>query len=234
LYGRPWNPAKPVIWWDEAQKKWLGDVPDGAYPPMAIDPANAKSPFIMKPSGYASLFCHTILADGPLPEHYEPWESPVENLLSHTQFTPTAVIWSDDLNRKGTVERYPIVATTVRLCEHWQAGAMSRNLPWLVELFPEMFVELSPELAAEKGIGNGDKVVVESARGSIEVKAHVTSRLQPLNVAGRMVHQIAIPWHWGYAGISTGPSANILTPHVGDPNTVIPEFKAFLCDVRRA
>jgi formate dehydrogenase major subunit len=234
LYGRPWNPEKPVIWWDEAQKKWLGDVPDGAWPPIATDPEHISRPFIMKPSGYASLFCHLILADGPLPEHYEPWESPMQNPLSRTQFNPAGIIWKGDLNRQGDIRRYPIVATTFRLCEHWQAGQMTRNLPWLVELFPEMFVEMSPELAAEKEVKDGDRVTVVSARGIIECYAVVTRRLQPFQVNGRVVHQIALPWHWGYMGLSTGPSANLLTPHVGDANTMMPEFKAFLCNVEKA
>ncbi len=233
-FGNPWNPAKAVIVWDSNEKKWLGDVPDGPWPPMALEKENGRRPFIMKPSGYASLFCHLILADGPLPEHYEPWESPVRNLLSKTQFSPAFVIWKGAQNAKGEPDRFPIVATTIRLCEHWQAGQMTRNLPACVELFPEMFVELSPELAAERGINDGDRVIVESARGSITVLANVTPRLQPFRIDGKMVHEVALPFHWGYMGMATGESANVLTPHVGDANTMIPEFKAFLCNVRRA
>jgi formate dehydrogenase major subunit len=111
---------------------------------------------------------------------------------------------------------------------------MTRNLPWLVELFPQMFVEVSEELAAEKGLHNGDAVVVETARGSIETQVAVTRRLAPFRINGQTVHQIALPWHWGYTGLSVGQSANILAPNVGDANTMIPEFKAFLCDIRRA
>ena len=111
---------------------------------------------------------------------------------------------------------------------------MTRNLPWLVELQPEMFVELSEELAAEKDVTNGSKVIVESARGKVTGVAIVTKRFQPFQLNGKIVHQIGLPWHWGYAGLSTGDSANLLTPHVGDANTMIPEYKAFLCNVKKA
>ncbi len=111
---------------------------------------------------------------------------------------------------------------------------MTRNLPWLVELQPELFVEMSEELAADKGIKPGDQVVVESARGQVEGVAIVTKRFRPFSINGQTVHQVGVPWHWGYSGIATGGSANVLTPHVGDANTMIPEYKAFLCDVRKA
>ena len=111
---------------------------------------------------------------------------------------------------------------------------MSRNLPWLVELMPDMFVELSEELAAEKGIANGDKVIVETARGKVEGVAVVTMRFKPFQINGSTVHEIGMPWHWGYTGLSKGDSANMLTPHVGDANTMIPEFKAFLCNISKA
>ena len=231
LNGVAWDKEHPVIWWQDG--KWLGDVPDGGWPPMAVDPAKTKYPFIMKPEGHARLFGMGH-ADGPFPEHYEPWESPVKNLLSGTQNDPAFKIWASEMDYKGTPDKYPIVATTYRLSEHWQAGQMSRNLPWLVELMPEMFVEISEELAAEKGIENGGKVVVETARGSVNAVAIVTTRFQPFNVNGSVVHQIGLPWHWGYIGLSTGDSANMLTPHVGDANTMIPEFKAFLCNLRKA
>ncbi|MDQ1301275.1 MAG: formate dehydrogenase major subunit [Chloroflexota bacterium] len=231
LNGQPWDAKRPVIRWDGA--KWVGDVPDGGYPPLAVDPTKAKLPFIMNAEGRARLF-GTGLVDGPLPEHYEPWESPVANALSNTQNNPTIVIWAKEIQQRGDPGRYPIIATTYRLSEHWQAGQMTRNLPWLIELFPQMFVEISEELAKEKGLRNGDKVIVETARGSIETQVAVTRRLEPFTFAGRSLHQIALPWHWGYAGLSVGQSANILAPNVGDANTMIPEFKAFLCDIRRA
>jgi formate dehydrogenase major subunit len=231
LDGVPWDKEHPVIWWRNG--KWDGDVPDGGWPPMALDPEKTKYPFIMKPEGHARIF-GMGRADGPFPEHYEPWESPVDNLLSGTQNDPAFKIWGSEMDLKGDRDRYPIVCTTYRLTEHWQAGQMTRNLPWIVELMPEMFVELSQELAAEKGIVNGGRVIVETARGKVEGVALVTARFKPFQINGQTVHQVGLPWHWGYTGISTGDSANMLTPHVGDANTMIPEFKAFLCDVRRA
>jgi len=231
LNGNPWDVEHPVIKWNSLTSKWVGDVPDGGWPPMAVDPEKTKYPFIMKTEGHAHIF-GPGLADGPFPEHYEPWESPITNPMSGTQSDPAIKVWRPE--EQGSPDKYPIVATTYRLTEHWQAGAMTRNLPWLVELMPEMFVELSEELAAEKSITNGSKIIVESARGRVEGVAIVTKRFQPFQLNGKRVHQVGLPWHWGYAGLSTGDSANLLTPHVGDANTMIPEYKAFLCNVRRA
>jgi len=228
LDGVPWDKEQPVIWWQEG--KWVGDVPDGGAPPMNQGGYNA---FIMKPEGVANIFGRGR-ADGPLPEHYEPWESPVENLMSKQHNDPAFKIWASELDKKGTADDYPIVATTYRVVEQWQAGQMTRNLPWIVELQPEMFVEISEELANEKGITNGGKVIVETARGKVEGVAIVTKRFQPFQLNGKKVHQIGMPWHWGYTGLSKGDSANVLTPHVGDANTMIPEFKAFLCNIKKA
>jgi formate dehydrogenase major subunit len=234
LDGVPWDTEHPVIWWQNGG--WKGDVPDGGWPPMAVDPAATKYPFIMKPEGHARIF-GMGRADGPIPEHYEPWETPlVTNPLSGQLNDPAFKIWPDVSGRpqeKGTPDQYPIVATTYRVVEHWQAGQMTRNQPWLVELQPEMFVEISEELAAVKGITNGGKVIVETARGSVSAVAIVTKRFKPFQLNGKTVHQVGMPWHWGYMGLSTGDSANILTPHVGDANTMIPEFKAFLCNIRK-
>ncbi len=223
LEGNPWNPEKPVIRWDSGAERWVGDVPDGGPPP------GKAYPFIMKPHGRAHLFGMGTV-DGPLPEHYEPWESPVNNPMSSVQSDPLLKAWEDE---RGARERYPILATTNRVVEHMHAGGMSRNLPWLVELQPQMFVELSEELAAEKGITSGDSVVIESARGKIEAVAIVTKRLRPFQVNGQVVHQIAMPWHWGYVGLSTGDSANLLTARVADSNTMIPEYRAFLVDISK-
>lgn len=222
--GQPWDPKRAVIRWDADAKKWEGDVPDGGWPP------GARLPFIMRPEGVGCLFA-VALADGPLPEHYEPVESPVKNPISRVQFSPVCKIW--DPQSLGDPREFPIVATTYRVCEHWQAGAMTRNMPWLVELMPDVFVELSPELARRKGIRTGEWVRVRSKRGEMRARALVTNRFEPMLIAGRMVDQIGIPWHWGYAGLATGDSANLLTANVGDPNTFIPEFKAFLCDVAK-
>ncbi len=224
--GEPWDKAHPVIQWDAASEKWVGDVPDGGTPPGTI------RAFIMKPEGVARLFGFGR-ADGPFPEHYEPWESPVLNLMSSTQINPVFKIWDSEMDLKGEADRFPIVATTYRLTEHMQSGAMTMYLPWLTELQPEMFVEMSEELAAERGIANGERVLVESARGQVEAVAMVTKRFKPFNINGQVVHQVGLPWHFGYLGIVTGDSANVLTPHVGDANTMIPEYKAFIVNVRK-
>jgi len=231
LNGEPWDKEKPVIWWQDG--KWVGDVPDGGWPPMAVDPQATKYPFIMLAEGHARLF-GAGRTDGPLPEHYEPWESPVKNIMSGTETDPAALYGDSAGDQKGDVSKYPYVATTYRLVEHWQTGPMTRNLPWLAELQPDMFIEMSEELAAEKGIVNGGKAIVESARGELECIVLVTKRFKPLQINGKVVHEIGMPWHWGYSGLVTGPSANVLTPHVGDANTMIPEYKAFLCNVRKA
>ena len=137
-------------------------------------------------------------------------------------------------NNWGKPDKFPIVATTYRIVEHWQAGGMSRWLEWLAECQPEMFVEMSRELASEKGISNGDKVKISSARGEIEAVAVVTARFKPFVINGKPVHQVGMPWHFGWGGIASGAIANDLTPHVGDGNTTIPEYKAFLVDIQRA
>ena len=229
LNGVPWDKEHPVIWWKDG--KWVGDVPDGGWPPMAVDPEKTKYPFIMKPEGHGRLF-GPGMAEGPLPEHYEPWEAPVENAMSKQQNNPAFKIWHPE--EQGTADKYPIVCSTYRVSEHWQGGQMTRNMPWVVEMMPEPFVEMSEELAAEKGIANGDRVIVKSARGQVNMVAVVTKRFKPFQMNGRQVHQVGVIWHWGYTGLSTGDSANVLTPHVGDANTMIPEYKAFLVNVRKA
>ena len=230
--GRPYAPRKAVVAYDWAQGKWTGDVPDGGWPPLenpdgTPNPAGKYS-FIMRKEGHACLFASSLV-DGPFPEHYEPLESPVQNSMSKTHNNPVIKIWRSE--EIGDREEFPIVATTYRVTEHWQAGAMTRSIPWLVELQPDSFMEMSEELAAEKGIKNGDMVTVRTKRGAIDVRALVTRRLRPFLVHGRTVHQVGLIWHFGYTGLATGASANELTPHVGDANTMIPEFKAFLCDV---
>ncbi|MFH1924792.1 MAG: molybdopterin dinucleotide binding domain-containing protein, partial [Planctomycetota bacterium] len=232
--GRPWAEGKAVVHFDWERGRWTGDVPDGSWPPPQTPDGRhhpeGKHAFLMLPDGRACLFAPS-LADGPLPEHYEPLESPVANLLSPQETNPIAKRWrAGDLGRP---DEYPIVATTCRVSEHWLGGAMSRNLPWLVELVPDAFVEISRELAQRKGIANGDRVTIRSARGQINVYALVTGRLRPLEVDGNMIEQVAIVWHFGYEGLATGQSANLLTPPVGDAEAMIPEYKAFLCNLEK-
>ena len=237
--GKPWNGERALIWWDPEGElpggkkgKWVGkDVPD-FRPDLAPEVKGGGNPFIMRADGKGGLWAP--LVEGPFPEHYEPVESPVRNLLSPTQSNPLAAIYKADLDRLGDPKDFPIVATTYRLTEHMHTGSITRNLPWLVELMPSLFCEMSRELAAEKGIQNGDPVVVRSARGEVRAVAYVTGRIRPFKLAGRVVHQVGIPWHWGFMGMAKGDSANLLTPHVGDANTRIQESKAFLVDVRKA
>lgn len=230
LSGNPWSPEKASIWWDGA--KWTGkDVPD-FNSGLAPGSPGGSNPFIMLPDGVGSIFGK--LKEGPLPEHYEPFESPVANVLSSVQLNPVVKVPYTSMNKQGSADIYPLVGTTFRVSEHWQGGSMTRNLPWLAELMPEMFVEISESLAAAKGIVNGGQVIVSSARGEIYAKALVSKRIKPLAVNGKTVEQVALPWHWGHQGVVTGASANVLTANVGDGNTNIPEYKVFLVDVRKA
>jgi formate dehydrogenase major subunit len=244
--GRPWSERKRYVWWDPERGEWTGyDVPD--FPrdkrpdyrapddAAAMDAISGTDPFMLMPDGRAWLYAPAGLMDGPLPTHYEPIETPVENLLYPEMDTnPAAARWKRPENPYHAVgdPRFPVVATTFRLTEHHTAGAMSRNLPWLAELQPEMFVEVGPELAAERGIEDGGWLVVATVRGEVEARARVTERMRPLRIDGRRVHQIALPWHWGYGGGSRGDAANDLGVLSGDPNVMIQESKAFSCDVR--
>jgi formate dehydrogenase major subunit len=226
LKGKPYNPEKPVIEWNG--KKWVGDVPDGGWAP------GTKYAFIMRKNGFGQLF-GPGRADGPFPEYYEPLECPVKSHpFSHTLHNPTALAFASE--EKAVCDpRYPLVGTTYRVTEHWQTGVMTRNQPWLIEAEPQVFVEMSPELAELRGIENGSKVMVDSLRGSIWAKAIVTKRLKPFEVQGTTVHLVGLPWHFGWTWPKDGgDSANILTPSVGDPNTGIPETKAFMVNVRKA
>lgn len=226
--GEPLDPARAVIAWDPAEKKWKGDVPDGPWPPMADD-KEGRYPFIMVPEGHGRLYA-LDMKDGPFPEHYEPVESPVRNLLSPVQSNPVVKV---PKTVTADTARFPYIGTTYRVTEHWQTGSMTRNLPWLVELVPTMFVEISRTLAERKGIAHGEPVSVSTERGRVRATALVTSRLKPFDLGGRLVEQVGIPWHFGYAGLAQGDSANVLTTAVGCANTSIPEFKAFLCNIEK-
>ncbi len=231
--GKPWSKDKAVIWWDGVQKKWTGyDVPDFKAVVAPTEPGG-QSPFIMMKDGVGGVFAPS-LNDGPFPEHYEPYESPVPNMFSRQESNPTIMIFGGSFNKRGDRSKFPIVGTTYRVSEHWQSGSMTRNQEWLSELSAHMFIEMSEELAEEKGIKNKDKIIVSSARGEITAYAMVTKRFKPHIVDGKKIHQIGMPWHFGYKGFATGDTANRLTPHIGDANTTIPEYKAFLCNVRRA
>ncbi len=229
--GKPWDPKRPGIWWDEKQQLWLGDVPD--YPKDEPPGPNATLPFIMTGEGTGRLFT-TSVNDGPFPEHYEPMESPVINPLHpNVQTNPAVHIYDGVEGTFGTSEDYPYVGTTYRLTEH--EHFVTQHVQKLVALQPEAFVEVPAELAEEKGIETGDHVRVWSKRGKIEVRAVVTKRLGALEIEGKKVYHIGIPIHWGYVGIKTSKHwvANSLTPFVGDANTRTPEFKAFLVNIEK-
>jgi formate dehydrogenase major subunit len=244
LEGRPWDPKRAVIKWDQnkedpATKKpgvWVGDVPDGPAPPMAKE--TGKYPFIMMSEGKGGIF-GPGLAEGPFPEHYEALECPLEeNLMSKQRINPTVKLFGGKEDAFFSCDvRYPYVATTYRVSEHWQTGVMTRHQPWQLEMQPQVFVEMSEELAKEKGIGNGDKAIVTSARGELWAVAMVTNRFKPFKVGGSTIHQVGLPWHFGWQfpeDGSGGESANLLTPTIGDANTMIPETKAFMVNVRKA
>jgi formate dehydrogenase-N alpha subunit len=233
--GNPWS-KRPLVWWDAAGKKWAGnDVPDML--PVAPGEMHAatkvpgSTPFIMKDWGLGGLFAS--LKDGPFPCHYEPYESPTANLLHKQDKAPLATIYKSDHDKVGTAQEFPYVVTTYRLTEHQTSGVMTRNLPWLAEAFPYPFVEISVELAKEKGILNGDWVEVSSARGKVKVQAMVTQRLKPFTVGGKTVHEIGLPIHWAPIGIAKGDIVNNLTPQFVDPNVQIQESKAFLGNIRK-
>ena len=247
LQGKPWDKEHPVIEFKGevkdgkyVSKKWVGDVPDGGWYPMQNPDGSkrkdTKYPFIMKPEGHSHIF-GPGRADGPFPEHYEPIECPVEkNLLSSQLVNPVAPTYGTDMDiYKSCDPKYPFVGTTYRVSEHWQTGVMTRWQPWLLETQPQLFVEMSNELAKVKGIKNGEKVIVESARGKVEAVAIVTIRFRPFKIQGNVVHEVGLPWHFGWVYPKDGgDSANLLTPSTGDPNTRIPETKAFMVNVRKA
>jgi formate dehydrogenase major subunit len=243
--GKPWSNRKRYVWWDEAARQWVGyDVPDfpntkppnskGVWSKGGMDALDGDSPFIMKPDGKGWLFVPSGLVDGPLPTHYEPWEAPGANALyPKTPRNPVAKTFNVVGNKyiDPGDPNYPIVVSTYRLTEHHLSGQMTRWLPWLTALQPELFIEISPELAHERGIVNTGWVTVSTPRGAIECKALVTRRLQPFQVMGRTVHQVGMPFHWGYRGIVTGDITNDLAAMVADPNVTIHEAKVFMCQV---
>ncbi|MGF7184882.1 formate dehydrogenase major subunit [Desulfitispora alkaliphila] len=229
--GRPWDPERALFEYKGGQWEQK-DVPD--FNASVAPQVSAKTPFIMTEEGVGRLFTNST-NDGPFPEHYEPVESPVKNSFNKRKYMPVANVWENDLGklREFGDPNYPFIATTYRVTEHYQSGAMTRNTPSLVELVPEMFVEISKELAQEKGISPGEMVNISSPRGEIRARAMITPRVKPLTIGGITYHMIGMPWHWGHTGLSTGDSANKLVPNVGDANTTIPESKAFMCNLTR-
>ena len=249
--GKPWSEKKAYVWWDSKAKKWTGhDVPDfeltkaptykapkGSRGPEAL---SGNDPFIMQSDGKGWLFVPAGLKDGPLPAHYEPQESPVSNAVYPQQANPTRQVYKRDDNLsnpsghdKGS-EVFPYVFTTYRLTEHHTAGGMSRFLPYLSELQPEFFCEVSPELAEERGLRPNGWATIITARTAIEARVLITERIKPLKVGGKVIHQIGLPYHWGVGGeaLVSGDSANDLLGLTLDPNVHIQEAKASSCDIQ--
>lgn len=230
--GKPWAPEKAVIQWEG--DKWKGDVPDGGWPPMAT--GKGRYPFIMRKEGHGQLF-GPGREEGPFPEHYEPIETPIKKHPFSKQLNnPCAkIIDSDaDVRSRPADPRYPIVLTTYSLTEHWCGGSETRAVPWLLEAEPQLYVEMSPELAKEKGIKNGDPVIVENTRARVEAIAMVTMRMRPFKVMGKTVHEVGMPFCFGWMTPGAGDATNRLCISAGDPNTTIPEFKACLVNIKKA
>ena len=243
--GKPWSERKRYVWWDEEEGRWTGhDEPDFiADRPPSYRPAEdthgrdtlaGDHPFIMQADGRGWLYAPSGLQDGPLPTHYEPQESPVDNPLYGQERNPARMEWRrrDNPYHEVADPRFPFVITTYRLTEHHTAGGMSRWLTWLSELQPEMFCEVSPELAHERGLENGGWATIVTLRGEIEARVLVTRRLRPLRMRGRTLHQIGLPYHWGSEGRVVGDAANELISFVADPNVSIQESKALTGDIQ--
>ncbi|BDB39767.1 formate dehydrogenase subunit alpha [Mycobacterium kiyosense] len=249
--GKPWSERKKLVWWDAEHSRWVGhDVPDfpvdrapGSRPDPDVggpDGLAGDDPFIMQADGKGWLFAPKGMVDGPLPTHYEPQESPIANALYPQQQSPSRILfprkdnlWAPSGGEPGS-QVYPYVFTTYRLTEHHTAGGMSRWLPYLSELQPEMFCEVSPELAADRGLQPYGWATIISPRGAIEAKVLVTERMTPLTIGGRTIHQIGLPYHWGVGSdaVVSGDGANDLLGVTLDPNVQIQESKAGSCDIR--
>jgi formate dehydrogenase major subunit len=247
--GKPWSDRKQYVWWNPDEGKWTGDdTPDfdEQKSPDYVPPDDAKGPdaiagdhpFIMQADGLGWIYAPQGLEDGPLPTHYEPHESPFENALYAQRANPRrqhGELPEDPYNPVGDepgAEIYPFVATTYRLTEHHTAGGMSRFLPYLSELQPQMFVEVHPDLAKQRGLKHGGWATIVTSRSAIEARVMVTDRMRPVRINGRVHHQVGLPYHWGQRGLTTGGAANDLSHMALDPNVHIQEVKAFTCDIR--
>jgi formate dehydrogenase major subunit len=247
--GRPWSERKKLVYWDDAKGEWTGpDVPDfektkrpDYEPPegaIAEDAIAGDHPFVMQADGRGWLFVPAGLTDGPMPTHYEPHESPFDNALYGQRSNPARQRFPREENAYNPSDgqpgsdTYPFVLTTYRLTEHHTAGGMSRFVPYLSELQPALFVEVSPELAEKRGLHHGGWATIVTSRSAVEARVLVTERMKPIEVQGRELEQVGLPWHWGTKGLTRGDSANDLLSIVLDPNVHIQEVKAASCDIR--
>jgi formate dehydrogenase major subunit len=251
--GKPWPGTTPLVWWDAEQKKWTGhDIPDVSVATDGPDTPNGQRAFRMVGEGLGRLFAAAhkdpdpkdpelprdgayVPKDGPLPEHYEPVESPVANAMHPGAQVNPALKYPRVKEKQpiGTTKDFPYVLMTSSISEHWCGGGVTRNVPWLNEIVPEPVVELPPQLAEKLSVKSGDAVKVASARGEVTVKAMVTPRMQPLRIAGKEVFTIWMPYNWGFKGLSQGPSTNVLTMDAGDPGAGTQETKACLVNVSK-
>jgi formate dehydrogenase major subunit len=245
--GKPWSERKKLVWWDEQKKEWGGlDNPDyekklapdtksNIRRGRGVEALGGARPFTLHPDGVGWLWVASGLKDGPLPTHYEALESLVKNPLYGQQDNPAAVKKERPDNSYANSPgdpRFPFVLTTYRLTEHHTAGGMSRTLSHLAELQPELFTEVSPELAAQVGLRHGDWATISTPRATIEARVLVTPRMRPLKIEGRMVHQVGLPYHWGYRGKAKGDVVNDLLVISEEPNVRIMETKALVCNLR--
>ncbi len=242
--GRPWSDRKALVWWDADKKEWTGhDTPDfqknmppdhkGDVKGTGVGALRGDQPFIMHPDGVGWIYVSSGLKDGPLPAHYEPLEGHFRNPLYGQQYDPAAKKKERPDNPYSFLDdgRFPYVLTTYRLTEHHTAGGMTRTLGHLAELQPELFCEVSPELAANIGVEHGAWVTITTPRGIISCRAMVTRRMRPLWVEGRTVHQVGLPYHWGYKGKAAGDVVNDLLAISEEPNVRIMETKALVCNL---
>lgn len=250
--GKPFKDTKPLVWWDEKKQIWDGydrpDVPNAKSGPNTPD---GQKPFRMNGEGVGRLFAayykdmdnselprdiSYVTSDGPFPEFYEPVESPTKNILHENVASNPCLVYPrvEGFQPIGDKKDFPYVLCTSAVSEHWCSGAYTRNVPWLNELMKETYIEMPVKLAEKINVKNGDRVAVSSARGNIEVKVMVTNRINTLNINGEETTVVWMPYNWGFKGLSTAASTNLLTIDAGDPNTWIQETKACLVNVKKA
>ena len=246
--GKPWSERKKLVWWDRERKQWTGldnadfkkdlapETPSDLDGGRGVGALGGARPFTLHSDGMGWLYVPSGLKDGPLPTHYEPLESIARNPLYEQQVNPAAENKErlDNPYAHGDAARYPYILTTYRLTEHHTAGGMTRTLSHLAELQPELFIEVSPELAEEIGLIHHGWAAVSTPRSSIRARVLVTRRMRPLWIEGRRVHQVGLPYHWGYKGIARGAIVNDLLAISEEPNVRIMEAKALVCNVKSA
>ena len=245
--GTPWSERKKLVWWNAEKKEWGGldnadykkdlapNTPDNLQKGKGVEALGGARPFTLHPDGVGWIFVASGLKDGPLPTHYEPLESPIHNPLYKQQENPAAQKKERPdnpyVNSPGD-PKYPFVLTTYRLTEQHTAGGMTRTLSHLAELQPELFTEVSPELADEIGLEHGDWATISTPRAEVEARVAVTRRMRPVWIDGKKIHQVGIPYHWGYKGMAKGDVVNDLLVVSEEPNVRIMETKALVCNVR--